>query len=205
LTGGAGNDAFIFKAGEANGDSIMDFAGNDAAAGGLTVLNPIPAEFGDEAVEQFRIVTQEFGRFPSLRDKVLPEPDRQAKYGDNVPSLCSGRDVLGMIDEVAGQQEQFLDALLRGRLTPFPFRSLCFCRRPWAEVSTALARVRPGRPKHLGTLSKSALTFFAQRNPGAAHPRVSAPDFASAQSGLRLLPAHPPSAGCPSLTRTQSR
>ena len=33
LTGDAGNDTFVFKAGEANGDMIVDFAGNGAAAG----------------------------------------------------------------------------------------------------------------------------------------------------------------------------
>jgi Ca2+-binding RTX toxin-like protein len=33
LTGGAGNDTFFFKAGEANGDTVVDFAGNGAAAG----------------------------------------------------------------------------------------------------------------------------------------------------------------------------
>ncbi len=33
LTGNAGNDVFIFNVGEANGDTVMDFAGNDAAAG----------------------------------------------------------------------------------------------------------------------------------------------------------------------------
>ena len=33
LTGGVGNDTFVFHAGEANGDMITDFAGNGAAAG----------------------------------------------------------------------------------------------------------------------------------------------------------------------------
>ncbi|HYC45118.1 MAG TPA: calcium-binding protein, partial [Burkholderiales bacterium] len=33
LVGGAGNDDFLFKLGEANGDSIADFAGNGALAG----------------------------------------------------------------------------------------------------------------------------------------------------------------------------
>jgi Ca2+-binding RTX toxin-like protein len=33
LTGGAGNDTFVFHAGEANNDMIIDFAGNGAAAG----------------------------------------------------------------------------------------------------------------------------------------------------------------------------
>jgi Ca2+-binding RTX toxin-like protein len=33
LTGGAGNDTFVFKAGQANGDAVVDFAGNGAAAG----------------------------------------------------------------------------------------------------------------------------------------------------------------------------
>ena len=33
LTGGLGNDAFVFNAGQANGDTIIDFAGNGAGAG----------------------------------------------------------------------------------------------------------------------------------------------------------------------------
>jgi Ca2+-binding RTX toxin-like protein len=33
LSGGAGNDSFVFHKGEANGDTIMDFNGNGAAAG----------------------------------------------------------------------------------------------------------------------------------------------------------------------------
>jgi Ca2+-binding RTX toxin-like protein len=33
LTGGAGNDAFVFIIGQGNGDTIVDFAGNGAAAG----------------------------------------------------------------------------------------------------------------------------------------------------------------------------
>jgi Ca2+-binding RTX toxin-like protein len=33
LTGGAGNDAFVFDVGEANGDTVVDFAGNGANAG----------------------------------------------------------------------------------------------------------------------------------------------------------------------------
>jgi hypothetical protein len=33
LTGGAGNDVFIFRAGEANGDSIIDFTGNGTLVG----------------------------------------------------------------------------------------------------------------------------------------------------------------------------
>jgi hypothetical protein len=33
LRGGAGNDVFVLRAGEANGDRILDFAGNGAAAG----------------------------------------------------------------------------------------------------------------------------------------------------------------------------
>jgi Ca2+-binding RTX toxin-like protein len=33
LTGNAGNDTFVFHAGQANGDSVVDFAGNDGAAG----------------------------------------------------------------------------------------------------------------------------------------------------------------------------
>ena len=32
-SGGAGNDTFVFNAGQANGDTILDFAGNDAGAG----------------------------------------------------------------------------------------------------------------------------------------------------------------------------
>ena len=33
LNGGAGNDTFVFHAGQANGDIVVDFAGNGAAAG----------------------------------------------------------------------------------------------------------------------------------------------------------------------------
>ena len=33
LTGNAGNDTFIFNVGQANGDTVVDFAGNGAAAG----------------------------------------------------------------------------------------------------------------------------------------------------------------------------
>src|SRR5205085_12377247 len=33
LTGNGGNDTFVFAAGEANGDAVVDFAGNAAAAG----------------------------------------------------------------------------------------------------------------------------------------------------------------------------
>src|SRR5262245_31200753 len=33
LTGNAGNDTFVFASGEANGDAVVDFAGNGAAAG----------------------------------------------------------------------------------------------------------------------------------------------------------------------------
>src|SRR5262245_13685068 len=33
LTGGAGNDTFVFHVGEANGDTVVDFIGNGAAAG----------------------------------------------------------------------------------------------------------------------------------------------------------------------------
>ena len=33
LTGGAGNDTFVFNVGQANGDTIIDFAGNGAGAG----------------------------------------------------------------------------------------------------------------------------------------------------------------------------
>ena len=33
LTGGAGNDTFVFNAWQANGDTIVDFAGNGAGAG----------------------------------------------------------------------------------------------------------------------------------------------------------------------------
>jgi Ca2+-binding RTX toxin-like protein len=33
LDGGAGNDTFVFSRGEANGDTVLDFAGNGAAAG----------------------------------------------------------------------------------------------------------------------------------------------------------------------------
>src|SRR5262249_16217482 len=33
LTGGAGNDTFAFHAGQANGDTVVDFVGNGAAAG----------------------------------------------------------------------------------------------------------------------------------------------------------------------------
>jgi len=33
LSGGTGNDVFLFKAGEANGDTITDFVGNGTAAG----------------------------------------------------------------------------------------------------------------------------------------------------------------------------
>jgi Ca2+-binding RTX toxin-like protein len=33
LTGGAGNDAFVFIIGQGNGDTIVDFAGNGTAAG----------------------------------------------------------------------------------------------------------------------------------------------------------------------------
>ena len=33
LTGGAGNDTFVFNVGEADGDIVVDFAGNGAGAG----------------------------------------------------------------------------------------------------------------------------------------------------------------------------
>jgi Ca2+-binding RTX toxin-like protein len=33
LTGSAGNDAFVFDVGQANGDAVVDFAGNGLAAG----------------------------------------------------------------------------------------------------------------------------------------------------------------------------
>ena len=33
LTGNAGNDTFVFRAGQSNGDIVVDFAGNGAAAG----------------------------------------------------------------------------------------------------------------------------------------------------------------------------
>ena len=33
LEGDAGNDTFVFRSGEANGDSVFDFTGNGAAAG----------------------------------------------------------------------------------------------------------------------------------------------------------------------------
>ena len=33
LTGNAGNDTFVFNIGQANGDTVVDFAGNGAAAG----------------------------------------------------------------------------------------------------------------------------------------------------------------------------
>src|SRR4051812_6736493 len=33
LTGNAGNDTFVFHAGQGNGDTVIDFAGNGAAAG----------------------------------------------------------------------------------------------------------------------------------------------------------------------------
>jgi Ca2+-binding RTX toxin-like protein len=33
LSGGRGDDVFVFRKGEANGDTIMDFAGNGARAG----------------------------------------------------------------------------------------------------------------------------------------------------------------------------
>jgi Ca2+-binding RTX toxin-like protein len=33
LTGNAGNDVFVFRAGQANGDTVVDFAGNDGAVG----------------------------------------------------------------------------------------------------------------------------------------------------------------------------
>src|SRR5262249_16910995 len=33
LTGNAGNDTFVFAAGQGNGDTVVDFAGNGAAAG----------------------------------------------------------------------------------------------------------------------------------------------------------------------------
>jgi Ca2+-binding RTX toxin-like protein len=33
LTGNAGNDTFVFHVGEADGDTVIDFAGNGAGAG----------------------------------------------------------------------------------------------------------------------------------------------------------------------------
>jgi Ca2+-binding RTX toxin-like protein len=33
LTGNAGNDTFVFRAGQGNGDTVVDFAGNDTSAG----------------------------------------------------------------------------------------------------------------------------------------------------------------------------
>jgi len=38
LTGGQGNDAFIFDFGQAGGDTVVDFAGNGAAAGDWLVF-----------------------------------------------------------------------------------------------------------------------------------------------------------------------
>mgnify|MGYP000908933840 CR=1 FL=1 len=38
LTGGAGADTFVFYAGEANGDTVVDFSGNGAAAGDALVF-----------------------------------------------------------------------------------------------------------------------------------------------------------------------
>lgn len=38
LTGGNGNDVFLFKAGQANGDTITDFHGNGGAAGDSITL-----------------------------------------------------------------------------------------------------------------------------------------------------------------------
>ena len=35
LTGNAGNDTFVFIIGQANGDAVVDFAGNGASAGDL--------------------------------------------------------------------------------------------------------------------------------------------------------------------------
>jgi serralysin len=35
LTGGGGDDTFIFRRGQANGDAVVDFAGNGAAAGDI--------------------------------------------------------------------------------------------------------------------------------------------------------------------------
>jgi Ca2+-binding RTX toxin-like protein len=35
LTGGLGNDTFVFNAGQANGDVVVDFAGNGAGAGDM--------------------------------------------------------------------------------------------------------------------------------------------------------------------------
>jgi serralysin len=38
LTGDAGNDTFVFAAGQGNGDTVVDFAGNGAAAGDLLLF-----------------------------------------------------------------------------------------------------------------------------------------------------------------------
>ena len=38
LTGGQGNDAFIFDVGQAAGDTVVDFVGNGEAAGDLLIF-----------------------------------------------------------------------------------------------------------------------------------------------------------------------
>ena len=38
LTGNAGNDTFIFSVGQGNGDTVVDFNGNGAAAGDLLLF-----------------------------------------------------------------------------------------------------------------------------------------------------------------------
>ena len=46
LTGNAGNDTFVFSFGQANGDTVVDFAGNGAAAGIRSISSataPVPA------------------------------------------------------------------------------------------------------------------------------------------------------------------
>ena len=46
LTGNAGNDTFVFNFGQANGDTVVDFAGNGAAAGICSISSataPVPA------------------------------------------------------------------------------------------------------------------------------------------------------------------
>jgi len=38
LTGNAGNDSFVFNVGQGNGDTVVDFAGNGAAAGDVLLF-----------------------------------------------------------------------------------------------------------------------------------------------------------------------
>jgi Ca2+-binding RTX toxin-like protein len=58
LTGLTGNDAFIFDAGEADGDSIADFAGNGGAAGDVLQFTGFGTAAGGATFTQIGVTNQ---------------------------------------------------------------------------------------------------------------------------------------------------